>query len=118
MNPQLKKDLEGFGEILNHAVKVAQQHFSRQETLQPGRFIPDLPMVNLPAKGIGALATLDYFENNFADKLANSTGPRYFGFVTGGSTPASVAGDWLVSAYDQNACGSNDSYGVWTSAIC
>ncbi|HET6541803.1 MAG TPA: pyridoxal-dependent decarboxylase [Chryseolinea sp.] len=109
MNPQLKKDLESFGEILNHAVEIAQHHFDRQETLPPGRFIPDLSMVGLPAKGIGALATLDYFENNFADKLANSTGPRYFGFVTGGSTPASVAGDWLVSAYDQNAAGSNDS---------
>ena len=109
MNAQLKKDLESFGTILNHTVEVAQHHFDRQETLPPGRFIPDLPMASLPARGIGAHAALDYFENNFADKLANSTGPRYFGFVTGGSTPASVAGDWLVSAYDQNACGSNDS---------
>jgi len=64
---------------------------------------------DLPETGIGAVATLDLFEKNFADKIANSAGPRYFGFVTGGSTPASVAGDWLVSAYDQNACGSNDS---------
>ena len=109
MNTQLKQDLDRFGEILQHTVKLVQHHFDRQETLPPGRFIPDIPMENLPFKGIGANAALDYFENNFADKLANSTGPRYFGFVTGGSTPASVAGDWLVSAYDQNACGSNDS---------
>ncbi|HJS75656.1 MAG TPA: aminotransferase class V-fold PLP-dependent enzyme [Vicinamibacteria bacterium] len=32
-----------------------------------------------------------------------TAGPRYFGFVTGGSLPASVAANWLSGAWDQNA---------------
>jgi glutamate/tyrosine decarboxylase-like PLP-dependent enzyme len=35
--------------------------------------------------------------------LVATTGPRYFGFVTGGALPATVAAEWLVTAWDQNA---------------
>src|SRR5262249_18059503 len=35
--------------------------------------------------------------------LVAQTGPRYFGFVIGGSLPVTTAADWLTSAWDQNA---------------
>jgi len=33
---------------------------------------------------------------------STTTGPRYFGFVIGGSHPVSVAANWLAAAWDQN----------------
>ena len=41
---------------------------------------------------------------NLADRAVVATaGPRYFGFVVGGSLPVTVAADWLTSVWDQNA---------------
>lgn len=110
MNPTLRSDRSSFAEILRETLTAAERYIaSRQNDLPPGMRVDNLPASILPDKGLGASAVLKKFESEYAQQITNSAGPRYFGFVTGGSTPASVAGDWLVSTYDQNACGSNDS---------
>src|SRR5205823_11616375 len=35
--------------------------------------------------------------------IVTTTGPRYFGFVTGGALPATVAAEWLTTVWDHPA---------------
>lgn len=109
MNSILHNDRQHLSALLDSTLQLAKDYFKKQKDLAPGRYIENIPLGTLPEKGIGAAKVLDLFQTEYADKITNSAGPRYFGFVTGGSTPAAVVGDWLVSTYDQNACGSNDS---------
>lgn len=64
---------------------------------------PETAPLRLPAHGLGARQALGLFTQTYREAITGSAGPRYFGFVTGGSTPAAIMGDWLTSAYDQNA---------------
>jgi glutamate/tyrosine decarboxylase-like PLP-dependent enzyme len=57
----------------------------------------------LPARGEDPIRVIDAIAEAGRTGTVASQNPRYFGFVTGGSIPAAIAADWLVSAWDQNA---------------
>jgi glutamate/tyrosine decarboxylase-like PLP-dependent enzyme len=57
----------------------------------------------LPEKGCDPAEALAEWWRRAEPGIVASPGPRFFGFVNGGATPAALAGDWLASALDQNA---------------
>jgi glutamate/tyrosine decarboxylase-like PLP-dependent enzyme len=59
----------------------------------------------LPESGEAPLAVVEHLASASEPGLVASGGPRYFGFVIGGSLPAAMAADWLAVAWDQNAAG-------------
>jgi len=61
------------------------------------RFVEPLPENGTPAEEV--LALLDEVGSPATVAMA---GPRFFGFVIGGSMPVSVATNWLATAWDQN----------------
>lgn len=102
-------DHEHMGEILD-ATRSAASLFLESLSARPAGVSPQpLPHDILPDEGIGAMEALSLFRNKYEAQLSGSPGPRYLGFVTGGSTPAALAGDWLTSAYDQNVVSDRDS---------
>ncbi len=59
---------------------------------------PDLPETPSPAAEV-----VDHLARAAEPGLTAMPSGRFFGFVIGGSHPAALAADWLVSAWDQNA---------------
>ena len=112
MNSILHQDLKDIENILE---KVKQQGIdflnaidnvptSTQNTLTTNR--------NLNDSGLGALTILEEFNQRLAPLMVSQSGPRYWGFVTGGVTPASIVGDWLTTIYDPNAQSTKAQGGV------
>lgn len=57
----------------------------------------------LPEVGETPESVLDNLAGAADPGIVATAGPRYFGFVVGGTLPVAVAADWLTSTWDQNA---------------
>jgi glutamate/tyrosine decarboxylase-like PLP-dependent enzyme len=109
MHDRLKEDARSIDKLLSEtrdrALNFLQGLNQRPVGVLPG----NCEIASLPKYGIGAEKALAAFEQKYSAGIIASSGPRYFGFVTGGTTPAAIAGDWLTSVFDQNAIGATDS---------
>ena len=58
--------------------------------------------VDLPDSPTDSGDILRFLDEYVAPATVASTGGRYFGFVTGGAMPVTIASHWLATAWDQN----------------
>src|SRR5262245_26912775 len=57
----------------------------------------------LPEKGNPDSETIRVLDEYGSPATMASAGSRFFGFVVGGSLPATLGANWLAGAWDQNA---------------
>ena len=94
--------------LLDHAARCAQTYLD-QVAARPvradagGADLRSLLGGSLPRTGESATAVIDRLAGAGVRGTMATQGPRFFGFVVGGSVPVATAADWLVSAWDQNS---------------
>jgi glutamate/tyrosine decarboxylase-like PLP-dependent enzyme len=94
-------------DILDRAAAHAQRHLDSlpEAHAGPTASLDELRAAlggPMPGAGVAPEVVIDELAAKVPPGISASAGPRYFGFVTGGSMPAPLAADWLVSAWDQN----------------
>ncbi|HLL55051.1 MAG TPA: pyridoxal-dependent decarboxylase [Myxococcaceae bacterium] len=95
-------------ELLRRAFELACSYLETLDTRPVGARATRAQLLQalggpLPQRGEDPTRALEGFVSAVEPGLSASAGPRYFGFVVGGSLPAAVAADWLTAAWDQNA---------------
>lgn len=109
MDENLRRDLSRLPDLLRKTLDISVDYLGSVDSRPAATdFILTKPPA-LPKDGMGAERTLDIFVERFGNQMPASNGPRFWGFVTGGSTPASLLGDWLTGAYDLNMSSAGNS---------
>nr|WP_295873322.1 pyridoxal-dependent decarboxylase [uncultured Chitinophaga sp.] len=100
---KLQEDLKHTDRLLQLTKEFSSKFLSSLDRLAADKII-DMPVrQTLPAEGVGGVAALELFRQQYGNAVTASAGPRYWGFVTGGVTPAALMGDWLAATMDLNA---------------
>ncbi len=91
-------------DVLDRAHELARAYLQGLGERHVGGADPDGLRRPLTEAGESPVDVLEQLAADADPGLVASAGPRYFGFVIGGSVPVALGADWLVSAWDQNAC--------------
>jgi len=103
-----KRSADDWVSLLDTA-RTAAHHYLRN--LDSGTITPaseDLAALehlveSLPESGTSAVGVLEQLISIGSANTVLSSGPNYYGFVTGGSLPIALAARWLSDTWDQNA---------------
>ncbi len=95
-------------DLLGDAAQRAARYL---QTLQDRRVFPEPAAIDalsaldglVPEHGTEAAEVIALLDSLGSPATVASAGPRYFGFVTGGALPVTVAASQLATAWDQNA---------------
>lgn len=98
----LQHDRAGIASLLEKAKMEGLAFLQHIDTVPTSATYAGEKPRDLGDSGLGAQAVLEEFKERFRPVMVASGGPRYWGFVTGGATPAAILGDWLATIYDQN----------------
>ena len=102
LNPE--KDTASLVRTQQHSLHVLSRliHPTRPETSTLKEGNANL-LERLPENGFGIETATDHLLNKIAPSLSGcSLSPNYYGFVTGGVTPAARVASHIVDTYDQN----------------
>ena len=102
MHNHLKNDLANFPALLEQTKQAADEYLTEIDQRPPATGYTKKEILDISQQGLGAEKTLDLFLERYGNAMPASNGPRFWGLVTGGTTPASLVGDWLTSVYDLN----------------
>jgi len=99
---------ERYSEALAAASRHARRWLESQESRRVGPRASAAELAAdfggpLPRNGTPAAEVVDYLAAKAEPGLMAMPSGRFFGWVIGGTLPAALAADWLVSAWDQNA---------------
>lgn len=95
-------------ELLNYAKNIGTEFL---ETIDDRSVYPDQESLKLlkmfseelPLNPSNPAEVISFLHKYGSPSAVASAGRRYFGFVIGGSLPASLAANWIAGAWDQNA---------------
>jgi glutamate/tyrosine decarboxylase-like PLP-dependent enzyme len=103
MNQLLRQDLQQMDAFLQEVKDYSVLFLSSVDALPVKVADTTFERFDLPQKGMGGMNTLLQFRKRYEECLAGNSGPRNWGFVTGGATLPAIAGDWLTAVFDMNA---------------